>query len=305
MHYDVNELSSPEVYRCLTNLVAPRPIALASTIDRQGNVNLSPFSFFNLFSSNPPIVIFSPLRRIRDNTMKHTLHNLMEVPEVVINMVTKEIVGQASLASCEYEDGVDEFLKAGFKKERAVTVRPPMVLEAKAKLECRVIELKPLGDKGGAGTLVICEVLFIHIDDTLYNEKGIFDPNNLNLVARLGGNHYCEVNSYNLFSLPKPDKKGIGMDALPDFVRSGNYLSGNELAALAGVQQVPVQELSFQDERLEAIQMFLKDGGQREIFYNYLKDLIHENKIDQAWQVILNSPEINQKNEKIDVLSIK
>jgi flavin reductase (DIM6/NTAB) family NADH-FMN oxidoreductase RutF len=204
MHYDVKELSSLETYRYLTHLVAPRPIALVSTMDREGNVNLSPFSFFNVFSSNPPIVIFSPLRRTRDNTIKHTLRNVLEVPEVVINIVTKDIVEQTSLASAEYEDGVDEFIKAGFTKESAMMVKPPMVLEAKAKLECHVTEVKPLGDGGGAGNLVICEVLYMHIDDTLYDEKGRFDAYKLNLAARLGGDHYSEVNTDNLFTLPRP-----------------------------------------------------------------------------------------------------
>jgi flavin reductase (DIM6/NTAB) family NADH-FMN oxidoreductase RutF len=294
MHYNVNELSSRETYQCLTNLVAPRPIALASTIDREGNVNLSPFSFFNLFSSNPPIVIFSPLRRMRDDTRKHTLYNVIEVPEVVINIVTKEIVGQTSLASCEYEDGVDEFLKGGFKKERAIILRPPMVQEAKAKLECRVTEIKPLGQKGGAGNLIICKVLSIHLDHSLFNKEGHFDPHQLHLVARLGGNHYCEVNSYNLFSLPKPDKKGIGIDALPEFIRQSDYLTGNELAVLASVEQLPIPDPSFRDKKMKAVLMFLKDERKRELLYQYIRELIDENKPQHAWQVLFHSREANQ-----------
>lgn len=290
MHYHVNEVSSIETYQYLTHLIAPRPIALVSTMDREGNVNLSPFSFFNLFSSNPPIVIFSPLRRTRDHTMKHTLHNVLEVPEAVINIVTKDIVGQTSLASCEFDDGVDEFGKAGFTKEAAVMVKPPMVLQAKAKLECHVTEVKPLGNKGGAGNLVICEVLYLHIDDGLYDEEGKFDPCKLNLAARLGGDFYSEVNSSNLFTLPKPNKKGIGMDALPDFIKCSHYLTGNELAALAGVDVLPSLHPLFSDEKLEAINSYLKDDRKNEILHQYIKDLIHENRIDRAWQVILNSP---------------
>ena len=208
MRINVTELSSLEVYHHLTNLIAPRPIALASTISRNGAVNLSPFSFFNLFSSNPPIVIFSPLLRMRDNSRKHTLHNVMEVPEVVINIVTRDILEQTNYTSGEFPDGVDEFIEAGFEKEKAMLIKPPMVKEAKAKLECKVTEVKPLGKHGGAGNLVICEVLYIHIDDEVLTD-GAVDPAKLNLAARLGGDHYTEVNIDNLIKLPKPKINGI------------------------------------------------------------------------------------------------
>jgi flavin reductase (DIM6/NTAB) family NADH-FMN oxidoreductase RutF len=221
--------------------------------------------------------------------MKHTLHNVLEVPEVVINIVTKDIVGQTSLASCEYEDGVDEFVKAGFTKEPAVLMKAPMVMEAKAKLECRVTEVKPLGSKGGAGNLVICEVLYIHIDDTLYDEDGKFDPHKLNLAARLGADFYSEVNAANLFTLARPNKKGIGIDALPAFIKHSKYLTGNELAALANVQHVPSQYLEFEDDKLEAINAYLKDSRKNEMLHHYIKDLIHQNSIDHAWQVILHN----------------
>jgi flavin reductase (DIM6/NTAB) family NADH-FMN oxidoreductase RutF len=171
MELDLKELSTQEKQYYLQHLVAPRPICFASTIDKHGIVNLSPFSFFNLFSTNPPIVIFSPSRRVRDNTTKHTLHNVLEVPEVVINIVDYEMVQQTSLASCEFPKGVDEFVKAGFTKEKAVLVNPPMVKESKAKLECKVLEIKELGKEGGAGNLVICEVLYIQINDSILNEK--------------------------------------------------------------------------------------------------------------------------------------
>src|SRR3954469_3458703 len=169
MTFDLNELSAVEKQYYLQHVVAPRPVCFASTVDREGNVNLSPFSFFNLFSSNPPIVIFSPSRRVRDNTTKHTLQNVLEVPEVVVNMVTADMVQQTSLSSCEYPRDVDEFIKAGFTKEAAICVKPPMVKESKAKLECKVLEIKPLGTGPGAGNLVICEVLCIHLDDLLLN----------------------------------------------------------------------------------------------------------------------------------------
>jgi flavin reductase (DIM6/NTAB) family NADH-FMN oxidoreductase RutF len=289
MKYNIKDLSSLETYRYLTHLVAPRPIALVSTIDRDGNVNLSPFSFFNLFSSNPPIVIFSPLRKMRDNTMKHTLRNVLEVPEVVINIVTRDMIVQTSVASCEYEDGVDEFLKAGFTKESAVAVKPPMILEAKAKLECHVVEVKPLGHKGGAGNLIICEVMYLHMDDTLYNEQGQLDPRKLNLAARLGGDFYCEVNPDNVFLLPKPTTTlCMGMEALPPFIRNSKYLTNNEQALLANIDVIPDYDPFFRDERWEIMSWMLKSDRQEELVYEYVRDLIHEQKIHYAWQLLLH-----------------
>jgi flavin reductase (DIM6/NTAB) family NADH-FMN oxidoreductase RutF len=174
MIFNLNELSTAEKQYYLQHVIAPRPVCFASTVDKEGNVNLSPFSFFNMFSSNPPIVIFSPSRRVRDNTTKHTLQNVSQVSEVVINIVTYDIVQQTSLASCEYPKGVDEFIKAGFTKEPATMVTPPMVKESKAKLECKVLEIKSLGNEGGAGNLVICEVLCLHLDDSLLtNDKKV------------------------------------------------------------------------------------------------------------------------------------
>src|SRR5215217_5608916 len=217
MMFDLKELKPVEKQYYLQHLIGPRPICFASTIDKEGNVNLSPFSFFNMFSSHPPVVIFSPSRRIRDNTTKHSLQNVIEVPEVVINIVTYDMVQQTSLASCEYPKGTDEFIKAGFTKEPATLIRPPMVKESKAKLECKLLEIKSLGEEGGAGQLVICEVLRLHLNDSLLNEEKKIDPTKLELVARLGANWYCRVSKENLFEVPKPNVKlGIGFDALPD-----------------------------------------------------------------------------------------
>src|SRR5215217_5536811 len=193
----LNELKPAEKQYYLQHVVAPRPICFASTIDASGNVNLSPFSFFNLFSSQPPIVIFSPSRRVRNNTTKHSLQNVMEVPEVVINIVSYEMVQQTSLASCEYPKGTDEFIKSGFTKEPATLVKPPMVKESKAKMECKVLEIKSLGEQGGAGNLVICEVLRLHIDDALLTDEKKFDQTKLEHVARLGGDWYCKVSKEN------------------------------------------------------------------------------------------------------------
>lgn len=230
--------------------------------------------------------------------MKHTLKNIMEVSDVVINIVTKDIIVQTSLASCEYEEGVDEFIKAGFTKESAVLVKPPMVMEAKAKLECHVTEIRPLGKEGGSGNLVICEVLYMHIDDTLYNEQGHFDPHKLNLAARLGCDFYSEVHSQNLFTVPRPNKIGIGIDALPDFIKHSSYLTGNELAALASVETLPSPNSMFGDEKFEAINIYLKDDRRNEILHHYIKELIHENRIDHAWQVILYSNEVRPSVSK-------
>ncbi|HEY6062025.1 MAG TPA: flavin reductase family protein, partial [Chitinophagaceae bacterium] len=191
-------MKPPEKQYYLQHVVAPRPICFASTIDKAGHVNLSPFSFFNLFSSNPPVIVFSPARRVRNNTTKHTLQNVLEVPEVVVNIVTYDMVQQTSLASCEFPMGVNEFIKAGFTEIPATVVKPPMVQESKVQLECKVIEVKPLGTEGGAGNLVICEVLVMHIDDSLLDANKKMDQRKIHHVARLGGDWYCKVDESNL-----------------------------------------------------------------------------------------------------------
>src|SRR5688572_18518647 len=216
MIIDLKDLTAAQKQNYLQHAIAPRPICFASTIDKAGNVNLSPFSFFNLFSTTPPIVIFSPSRRVRDNTTKHTLQNVLEVPEVVINIVDYDMVQQTSLASCEFPKEVNEFIKAGFTEEKASIVSPPMVKESKVKLECRVMEIKPLGESGGAGNLVICEVICMHIDESILDEHNKIDQRKLHHVARLGGDWYCKVDETNLFHVPKPNINiGIGLDALP------------------------------------------------------------------------------------------
>ncbi|MBL7707546.1 MAG: flavin reductase family protein, partial [Chitinophagaceae bacterium] len=254
MIIDLEKLKPAEKQYYLQHVIAPRPICFASTIDKAGNVNLSPFSFFNLFSSNPPIVVFSPSRRVRDNTSKHTLENVLEVPEVVINIVTYDMVQQMSLASCEFPRGTNEFIKAGFTEEPATLVKPPMVKESKVKMECRVTEVKPLGTEGGAGNLVICEVLRMHIAEELLDENKKLDQRKINHVARLGGDWYCVVNEANLFQVAKPNTQlGIGVDALPVHIRNSTILSGNDLGQLANVHDLPVIEPSFDDPHLKQI----------------------------------------------------
>jgi flavin reductase (DIM6/NTAB) family NADH-FMN oxidoreductase RutF len=291
MKFDLKDLTTVEKQYYLQHVVAPRPICFASTIDKQGNVNLSPFSFFNMFSSNPPIIIFSPSRRVRDNTTKHSLQNLLEVPEAVINIVSYDIVQQTSLASCEFPKGVDEFIKAGFTKEPATVVTPPMVKESRAKLECLVQEIKPLGKEGGAGNLVICEVVYLHIDDSLLTDDKKFDQTKFELVARLGGDWYCKISRENLFIVPKPNVSvGVGIDALPDHIRNSKILTGNHLGMLATVPQIPTADSAFKDQYIEDLR---KNKSLRpEDFeikkHQYAGNLLDENKVSEAWQ-ILNS----------------
>lgn len=290
MILDMKALSTVEKQYYLQHVVAPRPVCFASTIGKDGVVNLSPFSFFNLFSSNPPIVIFSPARRVRDNSTKHTLQNVMEVPEVVINIVTYDMVQQTSLASCEFPREVDEFTKAGFTREPATVVLPPMVKESKVKLECRVNEIKPLGSEGGAGNLVICEVLKMHIADALLDADKKIDQTKLELVARLGGDWYCRVSKESLFAVPKPNVKlGIGIDALPEGIRNSKLLTGNHLGMLGNVHEMPVVEPSFDDEHLKNIFQYYAVNPaemEREV-HAYAAKLLDQHKVHEAWQVLL------------------
>ena len=276
----------------LQHAIAPRPICFASTIDKQGNVNLSPFSFFNLFSSNPPIVIFSPARRGRDNTTKHTLENVLEVAECVINMVDYSMVQQMSLSSCEYPKGVDEFVKAGFTKEAASMVTPTMVKEAKIKLECKINEVKSLGEEGGAGQLVIAEVLCMHIDDSILNEAGnMIDQTKLELVARLGGDWYCKVNTDNLFKVAKPNTAlGIGIDALPSSIKGSSFLTGNHLGQLANVHELPAIDPGFSDDRLKNIIQYygLTPNEMEQELHKYAAELLNQEKVQEAWQILLS-----------------
>ena len=286
----LKDLSAADVQNYLQHAIAPRPICFASTIDKEGNVNLSPFSFFNLFSSNPPILIFSPARRVRDNSTKHTLDNVEEIKEVVINIVDYDMVQQVSLSSCDYPKGINEFLKAGFTEEKATMVKPPMVKESKIKLECRVNEIKPLGTEGGAGNLIICEVLCMHIDDDIIDENGKIDQAKLHHVARLGGDWYCKVDETNLFKVAKPNTQlGIGIDSLPTAVKNSKILTANNLAQLANVNELPLVDPAFNDDKLKnIIQYFSINPEDMEVeLHNYAKQLLNQAKVEEAWQVLL------------------
>jgi flavin reductase (DIM6/NTAB) family NADH-FMN oxidoreductase RutF len=290
MILDLKELAPVVRQNYLQHAIAPRPVCFASTIDKTGKVNLSPFSFFNLFSSNPPIIIFSPARRVRDNTTKHTLENVLEVPEVVINIVDYDMVYQTSLASCEFPREVNEFAKAGFTAEPATLVQPPMVKESKIKLECRVQEVKPLGSEGGAGNLVICEILRMHIADELLNENNMIDQRKLHHIARLGGDWYCKIDETNLFQVEKPNTQlGIGIDALPDPIRNSKILSGNNLGQLGNVHELPAIDPSFDDPRLKSIFQYysVNPVDMETELHTYAKKLLNEGKVWEAWQVLL------------------
>jgi flavin reductase (DIM6/NTAB) family NADH-FMN oxidoreductase RutF len=266
------EIPVPKMHSYLLGTVAPRPIAFASTIDKAGNVNLSPFSFFNCFGANPPILVFSPARRGRDNTTKHSYENVLEVPEVVINVVNYAMVQQMSLASTEYPKGVNEFIKAGFTQLPSSLVKPPRVGESPAAFECKVLDVIKTGDQGAAGNLIICEVVLMHLKEEVLDADGKIDPNKMDAVARMGSDWYCRASGSNLFRLPQPATKiGIGMDQLPDEIRRSSILSGNDLAILAGVEAIPVisnQFTSDKEKHLEA------------------KELLKRAMVSEAWQVL-------------------
>ena len=237
---DPNNLSTGEIHKILLSSVTPRPIALASTVDSNGNVNLSPFSYFNVFSAAPPVLIFSPANRVTDNSKKDTLANVNETKEVVINLVDKNIVEPTSLSSVYYEKGVDEFIKSGLTKISSTKVSPPRVLESPISFECKVNDITSLGSGGGAGNLIICEIIMIHVNNELLDPHGDIDPLKLELVARMGGNYYLDIKPENLFEIKKPvGVNAIGVDNLPNHVSKANILSKNDLARLGNIEIIP------------------------------------------------------------------
>lgn len=283
---DPKQLTTVQMQAYLQGAVSPRPIALASTMDAGGQVNLSPFSFFNLFSSNPPVLIFSPSRRVRDNTTKHTLENVLEVPEVVIHVVTYAMVQQASLSSTEYPKEVNEFVKAGFTPVPSVIVRPPRVKESPVAFECKVSQVIPLGNEGGAGNLVICEVLLMHINDSILDEKGVIDPQRIDAVARMGGDWYCRASGQAVFKVLKPlTTLGIGVDRLPEFVRNSRWLDGNDLGMLANVERIPEgYDLSHVMGNAECEEAM---GAGREAVHRLASQYLKAGRVHDAWSLLL------------------
>lgn len=282
--------SLKDIQAYITYIVAPRPICFASTINKAGQINLSPFSYFNVASGIPPVLMFSVLRRVRDNTTKHTLENILEVPEVGINIVTYDMVQQTSLSSCEYPKDINEFAKAGFTMQTSTKIKPPLVKESKIKIETKVIDIKSFGEHGGAGQVIFAEILCIHINESILDDKKMIDQTKLPLVARLGGDWYCAVRPDNLFEIAKPNRNlGIGIDNLPGNIRNSSILTGNHLAQLANVQSIPTIDPAFTDEKLKNIFQYYSINPfemEKEIQF-YAKDLLEKNKVNEAWQVLL------------------
>jgi len=282
------DLTPVQVQAYLQAAVGPRPIAFASTIDENGTPNLSPFSFFNIFSSNPPILIFSPARRVRNNTIKHSLINAEATKEVVINIVNYDMVQQTSLASTEYADGVDEFIKAGFTKLASDLVKPFRVAESPVQLECKVQNIVPLGTEGGAGNLVICEVIKMHISEDILTESGSIDQHKIDLVARMGGNWYTRANN-GMFEVEKPlTTLGIGVDALPEDVKKNPIFVGNDLGRLGNVEHLPTAEevMAFKAEHQD-VKVF-SENQQTEELYKKAKWFLEQNDVLAAWKTILS-----------------
>lgn len=280
------DISTREVHAHLLGAVSPRPIAFASTADSEGNVNLAPFSFFNVFSANPPIVVFSPARRGRDNTTKHTYENLKKVKEVVINIVNYDMVQQVSLASTDYEEKVNEFVKAGFTETPSEKIRPPRVAEAPVQMECVVRDIIELGSNGGAGNLVICEVVLFHIKEEILDENGTIDPFKIDTVSRLGGNWYSRSKN-GLFTVPKPlTTIGIGIDQLPENIRNSRVLTGNDLGMLANVERLPATEtiIAFLEDKTQA--QFIEEATAEEV-HRCAQELLCDGKIATAWNVLM------------------
>lgn len=280
---DPKKVSVAKLHSYLLTAVAPRPIAFASTIDENGNPNLSPFSFFNVFSANPPILIFSPARRVRNNTTKHTLENAMQTKEVVVNVVNYDMVHQMSLASTEYPDGVNEFEKAGFSMEPSEAVKPFRVKESPVQLECKVNEIIGLGNEGGAGNLIICEVLKIHIRSEYLNEDESLNQEKLDLVARAGGSYYSRAKD-GFFEIPKPlATLGIGVDALPETIRNSSILTGNDLGMLGNVESLPATDTvdKFSKEHPKFIGL---DSIKK---HTFAKAFLEKKDVQSAWKVLL------------------
>jgi len=282
------EIPTAKLQGYLQGSVGPRPIAFASTMDSNGKPNLSPFSFFNLFSANPPILVFSPSRRVRDNTIKHTLINAEATREVVINVVNYDMVQQASLASTEYGDGVNEFLKAGFTAIPSDMVKPYRVKESPVQFECKIQEIISLGNEGGAGNLIICEIVKMHIDESILDENGGVDQHKIDLVSRLGGNWYSRSNM-GLFEVEKPlTTLGIGVDQIPDFIKESPVFDGNDLGKLGNVEALPTTEevAIFVDQNF-AVKGVLSSDDQEKVHLK-AKEYLDNNEVMAAWKVLLS-----------------
>lgn len=291
---DPSNISTIELQTYMQYAIAPRPICFVSTMDKDGNVNLSPFSFFNMFSTNPPVCVFSPARRVRDNTTKHSLENVLEVAECVINIVNYDMVRQTSLASVEYPKGVNEFIKAGLTELKSELVKPPRVAESPVQMECIIKQVIPLGDNAGAGNLVLAEIKRIHIREEILDNQGKIDQAKIDLVARLGGDWYCRVTADNLFQVEKPVRTvGIGVDSIPSAIRNSDILTGNNLGQLGNVEQLPTDEeiTQFQSdpELKQILDATIGDNSNREReLHQYARRLLDQGMVGEAWKVLLS-----------------
>ena len=290
--YRPEELDARKLHGCLLGGIAPRPIAFVSTMDAQGRVNLAPFSYFNVFSANPPLVIFSPARRGRDATTKHTWDNVQAVPEVVVNLVDHALVHACSLASTDYAEGVDEFVKAGLTPVPSEAVKPPRVGESPVQLECKVVKVESLGEGGGAGQLVFAEIVRMHFRADVLNAAGVPDATRLDLVGRCGGDHYVRVAGEALFTVPKPlGVLGMGVDALPEDIRTSRHLTGNHLAMLASAESMPDETDVNEHKLLELADLFMTHEGDAAGLEAELHRLACEQldrgMVDDAWKTLL------------------
>jgi flavin reductase (DIM6/NTAB) family NADH-FMN oxidoreductase RutF len=290
---DPKELTVQRLHQLLLGAIGPRPIAFASTLDADGNANLAPFSFFNVFSANPPILVFSPARSGRTGQSKDTFNNAKAIPEVVINVVNYNMVHQMSLASSPYAPGIDEFIKAGFTPLASEKVAPYRVAQAPVQFECKVNQIIELGQEGGAGNLIICEVVQLHIQEELLNENGLIDQHKIDLVARMGGDWYCRANSASMFEIKKPITTcGIGYDALPQDIKSSEVLSANDLGQLAGIEELPNETDVNEYKLLELSTLFLElehDASALEAaLHRSAHDLLAQNKLEEAWLTLLS-----------------
>jgi flavin reductase (DIM6/NTAB) family NADH-FMN oxidoreductase RutF len=291
---DPKSLKVAQVHGYLLCAVAPRPIALVSTVDADGNPNLSPFSFFNVFSANPPIAIFSPARRGRDNTTKHTFENAKVHKECVINIVNYDMVQQMSLASCEYPKGVSEFEKAGFTPVASDLVRPYRVAESPVQLECKVLEVIATGTEGGAGNLVVCEVVCMHINDEVLDADGKIDPHKIDLVARMGQDYYCRASGSAVFEVPKPNLQlGVGIDALPIGIRHSSVLTGNDLGMLGNTTTIPNYNGAPEPAVIAIGKQYANDPNAKTVSLHLLaRTYLANNNIDAAWQALLAADQV-------------
>lgn len=288
------EIPTAKLHAYMLAAIAPRPICFASTVDKEGNVNLSPYSFFNAFGSNPTTLIFSPARRVRDNTIKHTLENVYETKEVCINVVNYDMVWQMSLASTEYEKGVNEFEKAGFTELPSDIIKAPRVKESPVQFECKVREVIETGQEGGAGNLIICEILKMHINESVLDAEQKIDPNKIQLVARMGGDWYSKAFGDSLFEIEKPLRtKGIGVDAIPEAIRLSTVLTGNNLGQLGNVESLPTEEeLETFKEESEQFHNLKTRFGHHDESLQYERHLLaqqylSEGDVNTAWKILL------------------